>query len=452
MHHIATPLPAIPAIPYSRGGRVSSAELRYSQQLCEDFAGLETDTNRYDLLLLVKRAGKAAGFSSKMIQLLDYYMAFTRDADWEEGARPIVYQSLAKTALDLGVSERQIQRLEQALFEAQALTWNDSGNHRRYGQRCAKTGKILYAFGVDLTPLAYLKAELEAKLHEKELYDRAWMETKRQISFYRRQICAVLAEAGEKGERTWLLDAAGQYEALAVAIRTYMSLEDLRGLLARHQALSQQIIAQIEEEGVQNRYPKTDKASSADDTKVVHYNYSTQEPSDKSDGSPAASCFQESVAEPSTPIIEAGANGTNEPEEGGKTEDEGVVYGTGLQHITLKQALNAASERFRAHIPLEPRPMNWPDLIEAAYRLKPELHISQKCWGEACLTLGRAGAAVCLLLTDQATQRESDPVRKPGAYFRAMVKRSQTGELHLHNSVMGILKREASVAAAAMLR
>ncbi|MFO1022740.1 MAG: hypothetical protein U0903_18895 [Planctomycetales bacterium] len=48
----------------------------------------------------------------RMIQLLDYYFAFTRDADWERGSRPVVYQSLAKTALDLSVTERQVQRLE----------------------------------------------------------------------------------------------------------------------------------------------------------------------------------------------------------------------------------------------------------------------------------------------------------------------------------------------------
>jgi replication initiation protein RepC len=74
--------------------------------------------------------------------------------------------------------------------------------------------------------------------------------------------------------------------------------------------------------------------------------------------------------------------------------------------------------------------------------LKPELHISQKAWGEGCITLGRIGAAICLLVTDQAMQRETDPVRKPGAYFRAMVNRTHTGELHLSHSIFGILKRD----------
>jgi replication initiation protein RepC len=97
---------------------------------------------------------------------------------------------------------------------------------------------------------------------------------------------------------------------------------------------------------------------------------------------------------------------------------------------------------FKAYIPLEPRPMNWPDVVEAAYRLKPDLHISQQSWGEGCITLGRAGAAVCLLLTDQAMQLDTDPVQQPGAYFRAMIQRAKTGDLHLHNSIFGLLKRE----------
>ena len=142
-----------------RGGRSSSPLHRRAQELVQEFTGLEADVNRYDLLLLVKRIGKQAGFTPRMIALLDYYMAFTKDYDWKQGSSPVVYQSLSKTALDLGISERQVQRLEQSLFETGALTWNDSGNHRRYGKR-DDSGRIMYAYGVDLTPLAFLKASL----------------------------------------------------------------------------------------------------------------------------------------------------------------------------------------------------------------------------------------------------------------------------------------------------
>ncbi len=402
----------------SRGGRVSSPALRHSQQLSEDFAGLPAGTDRYDMLLLVKKAGRAAGFTPRMIQLLDYYFAFTRDADWEQGSRPVVYQSLAKTALDLSVTERQVQRLEQALFEVGALTWQDTGNHRRHGQRCAKTGRILYAYGVDLSPLAALKGKLEAKLQEKTLRDQAWLETKRQISAQRRQVCALLAEAEAGAERpAWLCEAAGRYEALAVPIRTYLDLAALRELLARTQALLDWL---------------SEKTSPPGDHTVVHYHSFTQE-SEESVG--AANGFQESVAAWSQLSVWR------------RVEGRQGDFGTGLQHLNPKQALNAASERFRAHVPMHPRPVNWSDLVEAAYRLKPELRISQGNWGEACQTLGRHGAAVCLLLTDQAMLRPDDPVRQPGAYFRAMVNRARTGELNLQGSVFGILKREEGTAA-----
>ena len=85
--------------------------------------------------------------------------------------------------------------------------------------------------------------------------------------------------------------------------------------------------------------------------------------------------------------------------------------------------------------------MSWPDVVEAAYRLRPTLHISKQSWTAACELLGRNGAAICVLLTDQAMQRPNDPVRKPAAYFCGMVDRGKKGELRLHSSVFGHIER-----------
>ena len=451
MQQISAHLPPVPFRPV--GGRIGSAALRNSYALSREFVGLEASVSRYDLLNLVKRVGSAAGFSAKMIQLLDYYMAFTREIDWEEGGRPIVYQSLAKTALDLGVSERQIQRLEQGLFTAGAITWNDSGNHRRAGQRCTTSGRILWAFGAELTPLAQLKPDLEARMAEKEAHDRQWMETKRQISFYRRQICAALAEAEEGGYAERVAASSARYQSLAVPIRTYMDLTVLGSLLVEHKALHGQILAEINAITPAQNVRMSDKASPKGDNSVVHYNSTTQKKSfDKSNLSrPEARCFRESVVElRSVAPNSSAASELKIKEEGASLSQvvrgrEDAATGTGLEHISLKQALNAASERFRAHLPIELRPLSWNDLVEAAFRLKGELHVSQQNWAEACATLGRNGAAVCLLLTDRAILRDVEPVEKPGAYFRAMINRAKVGELRLHNSILGILVREKGV-------
>ena len=441
------------------GGRIASPKLRHSLEQCEEFDGLDKNVNRYDLLLLVKRVGKAAGFTPRMIALLDYYMSFTRDIDWEEGGRPIVYQSLAKTALDMGVSERQIQILENQLFEVGALTWHDSGNHRRFGHRCEETGQILFAYGAELTPLAYLKEALENKLQEKQLYDKAWMETKRQISYYRRQIRSILLEAemgeGESDEAFMLeeadlIDFNGRYEQIAVSIRTYMDLIALRELLDKHKELHAVLSEKVAEHDQKasrdvNNDKLLNKDSSKDESNDVHYKYTNKKQLNKlSTHRPSSNFLQEGVADPSEPESKASEEGKGSKTERKEESSQGnsTILSTGLQHVTLKQLLNISSDRLKSQLPLEPRPMNANDFVEASYGLIKTLGISQNSWGHACLTLGRIGAAVCVILTDQANLREENRVRKPGAYFNAMVNRAKTGDLKLHKSVMGHLKRD----------
>jgi len=427
------------------GGRVASHRYRQSLQLCEDFEGLEENVNRYDLLLLVKRVGKAARFPPPAIQLLDYYMAYTRDIDWEQGSRPIVYQSLARTALDLDVSERQIQLLEQRLFNLGAITFNDSGNHRRYGQRDAKTGRIIYAFGVDLTPLSFLKEELQQKFHEKQLYDEAWMETKRQISWYRRQIRSVLLEweQGEGTDKSALQSFERRYEEIAVQLRTHIDLLAMRTLLERHSSLHSELLEflgvgspkQIEPAHASNSGKTAHKDSSRGERTFVHYKSTTHQSSDKSDtGGPADKSFQESVTRPPERQANYAGNETAGKGDGCRDRHE-LILATGLQHITLKHVLQAASDRIREQLPVASRPVDWIDIVEAAYRLRPQLHISQQSWAEACTLLGREGAAVCLLLVDRATERPENPVTNPAAYFRGMINKARAGELRLQGSV-----------------
>ncbi|MFT6864235.1 MAG: replication initiation protein RepC [Akkermansiaceae bacterium] len=108
----------------------------------------------------------------------------------------------------------------------------------------------------------------------------------------------------------------------------------------------------------------------------------------------------------------------------------------------MNQVVNASSSRFREHLPPTNRSTSEHDLVEAAYQMREQLQISKGSWSRACNAMGRMGAAICLLLTDQAALRQVQPVRVPGAYFNAMVTRSQKGELHLKRSIFAQLKRE----------
>ena len=348
--------------------------------------------------------------------------------------------------MDLGISERHVSRLEKQLFELEVITWNDSGNHKRYGQRCEDTGDILYAYGVDLTPLAYLKEKLSNKLHELQMYKAAWHESKRQISWYRAQLRAIIAEVGGQGGDSLSLQAS--YEQIATPIRAGMSLEDVQQPLGRHKAQYQTFLTEV---ASNDKHPITDKESAKANSDVRHYNYSINKKSNKLENNRSGIGFQKSVVDPVSDKLQptedvvkseqAEITAKIEPKSrgGGEPVD---IEATGMQHISLKQVLNAASERFKNHIPMHKRAMEWRDVVEAAYAIRPHLFISQKHWGNACEALGRNGAAICLLLTDQAVTRNQNPVTKPAAYFNAMIARARVGELRLHQSIFGILKRD----------
>jgi replication initiation protein RepC len=410
------------------GGRIASPAYRQSLAQCEGFAGLDEDTNPYELLLLAKKVGKLAGFTPAAVRLLEYYFAFTRAADWRAGSRPIVFQSVVKTALDLGVSERQVQKLEKTLFELGAIGYNDHGSHKRFGSRDPKSGRIKFAFGVDLSPLAYLREDLENSLHEKQLRDRAWLATKRDISACRRQIRSLLLELREEGsDAGLLLTYEGDYDKIALQLRTHIPLEELRSLLARHKSLYSRVLEFVDqntsrpfETAPRAKSGETTNSSSRNEQKFAHNQYTN--PRIKYQRSHDDNCFQEKETE--------------------RSAADGRALACGLTHIRLDQVLQVASERFREYLPVESERTNWNDVVEAAYRLRPELNIGQQSWADACQLVGRVGAALCVLVTDQACQRSVNSVQIPVAYFEGMIRKAAEGKLRLHNSIFGLLERK----------
>jgi len=408
---------------------------------------LMADTDRYELLRLVKKARKTAGFTPRMIDLLDYYIAFTRDCDWEQGGRPIVYQSIAKTALDLEISERQVQRLERQLFEAGALAWHDSGNHKRYGKRDPKTGYLVFAFGVDLTPLANLKADLESILAKKSRNQEEWLEIKRQISWYRGKICGYFAQKDDLPQfYQEFLSYEHSFIQIKQPIRTYMSLEALKSLLDQHKDLlnAMQIRLKTEQRrqikpvevlnAPDNEGSMSRKESCSDEENVAHIEITNISLSDKSE------CNRRKTRVPKnqTKETDLGSNSINQKL---SLQIESLHEKAGLQHITLNQAIEISGERLKMYLgDRTVKEINWQCFVDAAYRLAGELGISQGLWAECCEILGRSGAALCLVLTDRGLQRSKNKIQSAPAYYKSLIKKARAGELSLHRSVFGILQ------------
>lgn len=421
------------------GGRKSSPQIRAMLEIAGEFEGLPEGTTKYHLLHLVKDVGPYAGFTRSMIALLEYYVMFTRDSDWTLGGRPIVYQSVVKTARYFGVSERQIQYLESALSNVGALTWHSSGNNKRFGYRHAESGELIDAYGVDLSPLAALRMKLEQKKIERATQDEAWYSAKRQISWYRGRIRGLVTEAGTTpGLQEVAIESQRAYEAINDHIRSYMTLDYLNDLLEAHIGLHDQLKASIEEQvpAIQNCEKNSDltqKTSSTDDKDFAHI-YSTNNPlSLKRDTrSPSDSAPEGSVAGSSVDkALQSSGGEIGTGKEADTISDE-------LARISWKQVLAAASDRFSAHLPLHDR-VDWRDVVDAAYQMLPTLGISKSAWSEACKVLDRQGAALCIIIIDQKAQMNQ--IRNPGGYLREMTARAKTGELKLHKSIFGLLKR-----------
>lgn len=426
------------------GGRIASDALRQSHDLADDFNGLEENFTRFDLLNLVKRVGGHAEFTPREIALLEYYIGFTRDMDWEQGT-PICYQSLSRTALDLGVSERQIQHLENSLFKKGCITWRDSGNHKRYGLR-EPTGELAFAFGVDLSPLAYLREELEEMLEIKLKHQQQWMERKRQISWYRSQIRSHIAELELLPDgQLPITEFWESYTEIAKQIRSHLSIDMLDVMLERHKALYERVLNALErskpssEEGGEagDNLPKTSNTSPRDEVNFTHKEDTNNSKLNKFKSS-QGSLLADDASSPNL----SSPNHKEADVQVQTLSGKDLILGTGLQHVTKQQIIAASSERFREHLMKPGQAIEWPDLVEAAFQVRKQLGISHQTWGDACQLLTRNGAAVCVALIDAGLDREDNPVRKPAAYFKAMLKRAGQGHLNLQKSVFGQIRTQ----------
>jgi len=78
---------------------------------------------------------------------------------------------------------------------------------------------------------------------------------------------------------------------------------------------------------------------------------------------------------------------------------------------------------------------SWPDIADAAARLRRDLGISIWLWKEACVAMGREQAAVAVAVI---TTMESEAIGNPSGYFRGMLVKHIAGELSLDRIVWGL--------------
>ncbi len=378
--------------------------------------GLDDDIKPFQLLRLVRDVGHQIGLTGGDVQHLDYLISHTKEIDWTAGERPVVYKSVCKMARERGISERQIHNREARLHALGCLVWNDMGNFRRMGGR-DRSGRLAFAYGVDLSPLAARYQEFVA-LKAQHVEDLAAFDTaRRRISSIRRRVLVKITLAQESE-----LDVAGVVERFAELPRVHArtSADTLEVILATISALETALDEALAE--TRQNCGLNQKTSDQSEQNFRHIQPTNNPQSSKDD-----TCNQ-----PAGDDREEGSQGP---------DDRGTVY-TGIERLYLWQIMKAASDDFSCQIVPTGRAVRISDVVDAAGRHCHPLGIHKSAWGDACSVMGRTAAAVAVIIIDRNMDHPETPIINPGGVLRALTARAQAGDLHLHKSVFGILDRD----------
>src|SRR5512132_1020518 len=202
------------------------------QAIAERFEGLPDGVSKGQALAAFKQAARPLGLSPRLRDAIDVLFAFSAPQDWQPGTRPIVWPSNRKLETMLGLARRQVQNVINALIRANLITPVDSPTGRRWGHRDAKTGRIVEAYGFDLSPIALRHDEFVALAERAADEERERAALRRRLTIARKAIQQIAETALEhqltdRDWHYWLAEAL----TLVLTIRNDLSLEDLQAVV-----------------------------------------------------------------------------------------------------------------------------------------------------------------------------------------------------------------------------
>ena len=182
------------------GFRRLTLSLLQATRAAEGFTGLPPGVSLPgQILAAFKAAATRLGLAPRLVLAIDWLFKFTQPQDWEPGGRrPIVWPSAGLQQEALSLSETQTKALNRALIEAGLISMKDSPNGKRYGRRDS-AGRIVEAYGFDLSPLAVRHAEFIRLAAEAKAERAERGHLRRRATIARNGIIQILETAAEYG-------------------------------------------------------------------------------------------------------------------------------------------------------------------------------------------------------------------------------------------------------------
>ena len=412
------------------GYRRYDEKLAAAETIAKRFAGLDRAATPGKVLAAFKGAAEMLGVPGSLERLVDELFKYTDAQDWEEGAAPIVWPSNEKLAHKLRLTVRQVQKLLRLGVDFGLLSFVDSPNGHRGGRRDER-GRIIWAYGISLSPLGVRYGELvqlkaQARAHYEQL-----QELKRRRTIARKSIAQIAQTAIELGLKgaDWLDEVELSRMAVAHA-RQLTGLDEHRRLVEQLEARRERLAA-IYMAAVEAAKPKpstVDKLKQAVDSSCTNEADFTHITTTNPLFSPKGQLYSAWREERSDPAP-------------ADTPDHDSVVEMDLDRHKVDPAFitNACRE---ICWDLAYRHPTWAEIVAIGQNQARELSVPAQAWNEACRIMGRRGAAAAMIaLTYKAN---AGLVEKPGAYLRGMTKKALTGELALGRSFHGILKSRST--------
>ena len=422
------------------GWRKPTPGLGVAEQLAQ--AGEQVAVPKTRAFVALKRVGAHIGLKAGDMMLLDTLGAFTQAQDWEEGQRPIVWASNAYLMEQTGFSLSALKRHARRLAEIGVISFQDSPNGKRWGRRNAD-GRIVEAYGFDLSPLSARVEEFEDLQVELQAERERCQRLKRQITVARRMIRARIEAAVSDALRGPWTQFTGLFEELLDRLpRRHQASEQLERLLTWFKEL---------QERVEVAYLKATDAIMPVDRTVdkeaeIMRNTQKMNPREVITGPHIL------ITNELNPVISnssekeeaAGAVPNARPGDQVDRELEDWVAEvrkkrTALDLPTIMQACPEFASWARN---MGGFLKNWNDLHRVAGQLRPMIGISEHAWNVAQDRMGTQVATAAFALVFE--KHSSGEVASPGGYLRGMVEKAVAGELHLERSFYGRLNGQAA--------
>lgn len=417
------------------GRRRLSLAMLATGKIAEDFKGTaegQGATRPGQVLAAFKAAAPHLGFSPRVVHAVDWLFTFTQPQDWCEGSRPIVWPSAALQRDTLGLEKTQAKAINRHLVELGLVTMKDSPNGKRYGKR-NRQGRIVEAYGFDLSPLFTRMAEFQAIAEQGRALRERMRHLRRRATIARNGLLQILDTVAEQGlsDASWgTLEAEGR--ALAQSLRTVERVEEMEVGVASLERRQREALERLETQLAAAAPPSSEVVDSDPKGPENRPHQYTYKPSLYPQEDTVMASKASKSGEAGTDPDQAPTVGPRDRQEGQGGRPERTDDGTVLR-IKIDELVQLAP-RLRPY--LRSSAPAWPDIVDAADWLRHDLGVSKSLWGEACLAMGREKAAIALAIV--SAKPEGHFTASPGSYFHGMVAREKAGTLNLSRTLWGL--------------